>query len=612
VGQTSIGQLIRSQAAVARAGMFGILLAVTSVPAYAQVRQDTLRADTLRADSLVTEQDTVLPPPVMVSWPGAGTEAGGLVDGRWVWDEDALLREGAISLLDLLNRVPGIVTFRTGVYLQQESAAAFAGGADRLVVTWDGYALDPLTAGTLDLSTIQLAHLERVEVDRRPDALVIRLYSDKPTDARAHSRIEAGVGEPDANLFRGLLLTPNFLFGPFGFAVERLEVRGTGRPQPADVFASWLRWGFLSERRGVEVTLRTSNLGRNPESPVPADQSRQDLLVRGRTRFGIGGVAEAYFGRSRLDYEGMDPEIDDSLQTRLDLSARQAGVRLAWEQDRWTVDGAMRWRDESRLPQLDLELAGRARPVDWLNVDAGVANQKWDSGFGATSYWASASVAPLPWLRAFGGFADGRRGSPSEIDSITTPHKSDRRVLRGGGEIRFGRLRAAAAGVRVSIDSIPLLGMPGDSLVAGATAGIPTLDGWEASATVPLLGDWLSLDASWSGWITEPRPVYVPATMGRTGLRIHTIPLESGNFELFARLAAVHRSGITGPPPAAGEPAPTTPARTVYDGYLQIRIIDVRIWIRFDDLAGNDVEDLPGLPIRGPRIFYGVKWSFWN
>jgi hypothetical protein len=100
--------------------------------------------------------------------------------------------------------------------------------------------------------------------------------------------------------------------------------------------------------------------------------------------------------------------------------------------------------------------------------------------------------------------------------------------------------------------------------------------------------------------------------MGRTGLRIHTIPLESGNFELFARLEAVHRSEINGPPPAAGEPAPATPSRTLFDGYLQIRIIDVRIWIRLDDLAGNEVEDLPGLPIRGPRIFYGVKWSFWN
>jgi hypothetical protein len=326
----------------------------------------------------------------------------------------------------------------------------------------------------------------------------------------------------------------------------------------------------------------------------------------------MGGVAEAYFGRSRLEYEGMDAAIDDSLQTRLDVSARQAGVRLAWDADRWTVESAFRWRDEPRLPERDLELSGRSRPLDWLSFDAGLVSQTWDSGFGATSYWTSASVSPLPWLRAFGSVADGRRGSPGGVDSITTPHKSDRRVLRGGGEISFGRLRAAAAGIRTNIDSIPLLPLPGDSLPAGATGGIQTLDGWEASATVPLIGDWLSLDAAWSGWITEPRPVYVPDVMGRTSLRVHTIPLESGNFELFARLEAVHRGEVTGPAPAPDEPAPTVPARTLLDGYLQIRIIDVRIWIRFDDLVGNEVEDLPGLPVRGPRIFYGVKWNFWN
>jgi hypothetical protein len=607
VGQKQIGGLIR---AGARAGAVLAVLALTSVPAAAGV-QDTMRVDTVRADSLVAEQDSLLPPPVLVAWPRTETEPGGLVDGRWVWDEEALLNEGTVSLLDLLSRVPGLVTLRSGVFLQPESVSTFGGGADRVVVIWDGYVLDPLESRSLDLSTIQLAHIERVEVDRRPDVLVIRLYSTAPTDARAYSRIEAGVGEPDANLFRGLLLVPHVAFGPFGFGAERVELRGSGRPQPADVFAGWVRWGLLSERRGIEFTLRNTSLSREPESPVPADISRRDLVVRGRTKIGSVGVGEAYFGQSTADYAETNPLIDDSLQISRTVSAQQAGARVALETERAFAEGAVRWRNEERLPRLDIELAGRIRPVDGLQIEAGIANQKWDSGFGATSYHASASFRPLPWIRAFGAVADGRRGSPSEIDSITTPHKSNRRVLRGGLEASLGRFTGAFAGVRVTADSVPLAGFPGDSLSTGAV-GAGTLNGWEASASVRLIGNWLSMDGAWSAWITDVQRAYTPQSIGRATLRVHTSPLESGNFELLARVDAMYRGPVSGAPGEPGEVPPQASARTVVNAYLQMRIIDVRIWVRFDDMAGNDVEDVPGLFIQGPRIYYGVKWSFWN
>ena len=53
------------------------------------------------------------------------------------------------------------------------------------------------------------------------------------------------------------------------------------------------------------------------------------------------------------------------------------------------------------------------------------------------------------------------------------------------------------------------------------------------------------------------------------------------------------------------------PAYTTADGYLQIRVIDVRAFIRWEDILGN-IEDLPGRIQRGPRLFYGVKWNLWN
>ncbi|MBR9990582.1 MAG: hypothetical protein KFH98_12550, partial [Gemmatimonadetes bacterium] len=54
------------------------------------------------------------------------------------------------------------------------------------------------------------------------------------------------------------------------------------------------------------------------------------------------------------------------------------------------------------------------------------------------------------------------------------------------------------------------------------------------------------------------------------------------------------------------------PAFTTADAYLQIRVIDVRAFIRWEDILGNDIVELPGRVQRGPRIFYGVKWDLWN
>jgi hypothetical protein len=36
------------------------------------------------------------------------------------------------------------------------------------------------------------------------------------------------------------------------------------------------------------------------------------------------------------------------------------------------------------------------------------------------------------------------------------------------------------------------------------------------------------------------------------------------------------------------------------------------MFIRFDDMTGQNEEDIRDQPVRGPRILYGVKWRFFN
>src|SRR5690606_30192480 len=155
--------------------------------------------------------------------------------------------EGALTLLDLLERVPGVAGFRSGVFLQPAAAAVAGGTAGRLRVEIDGVVLDPLLAPSSDLTAIALAEVDSVVIERRLDALVVRLHTIEPHDPLPVSRVEAGTGEPNANLFRGLFMAPRFLFGPIAAAVERFDSDGAGRREPTDIFSGWLKWGWLSD-----------------------------------------------------------------------------------------------------------------------------------------------------------------------------------------------------------------------------------------------------------------------------------------------------------------------------------------------------------------------------
>lgn len=93
------------------------------------------------------------------------------------------------------------------------------------------------------------------------------------------------------------------------------------------------------------------------------------------------------------------------------------------------------------------------------------------------------------------------------------------------------------------------------------------------------------------------------------------LPHPTGNLEIFGRAEAHMRGSVLAFDPTALDGAGAyarVPAYTTADAYLQIRVIDVRAFIRWEDILGNDLEELPGRIVRGPRIFYGVKWDLWN
>jgi hypothetical protein len=321
-------------------------------------------------------------------------------------------------------------------------------------------------------------------------------------------------------------------------------------------------------------------------------------------------VGEAWAAWSAEATTPLDPALPDSLVSTLERSSRQVGLRAAIERDRFGADAALRLRSEDALARWQTDLGARFSPIGRLQLSARLSAADWRPGRRTLEQGFAAAVRAATGIRFVGEFSTGETGAPVRGDSLrTTPAFSDRTAWRAGLEIsRFG-IDAGAAALHVETDSVAAFGLPGDSaavLPGGA------VDGWEASARVPLLRDWLAASISYSTWLSGARWAWLPASSLRAALDLHAIPLPSGNLEITGRFEILQRGALFAPNPLPGELPLVLPARTQANAYLQIRIIEVRLFIRFDDIQAGDVADLPDLAIRGPRLVYGVKWDFWN
>ncbi len=589
------------------------------------MRRDTMRRDTLPPDALrpVVLRDSL--PDQFPIFAESGTVGfGGAV---WVWNEEALLREGALTIGDLLRRIPSVQSLRAGGYGQPEAATAFGLTRGRVQVEIDGYVLDPLMASVYDLSQVELINLTGLRVERRLDLLRIKLTTAQPVLDRPYTRVEAATGQPDVNAFRALFLVPNVIVGPLGLSLDRLATEGIGGREPADLLTGWAKWSWTNGRRGLQLEFRRQGLEREPSSPWTSKSTRDDLILRARTSLMAGLTAELFGGRSSLtkDPDSSNAGVPDSLQIPpLERSHWQAGARAAFNRGFANAAATLRVRDADALPKQELDLTGG---VDFAIVHVGgdFTHQSWKTGEAASSWDVRAQAGPVAGFGAFVEVADGDRGAPIYADSGGLSVRDDhaitsRAAFRAGAMVERWGIQAGGAYVTLDPGATAPFGLPFDS--AAAASLVVKATGMEAWGRIGLFRNRFALDAAYNVWGTANGWTYLPTRNWRIAGELHMVPLPSGNLEIFARLESVRRGPMlvygdaTAPEPLPGDSADlrfvSLPANHVLNGYLQIRIMDVRGFIQWEDMLGKGRLDLPDRLIPGPRVFYGVKWQLFN
>ncbi|HYR08102.1 MAG TPA: hypothetical protein VEQ60_10045, partial [Longimicrobium sp.] len=113
------------------------------------VRGDTI-PDEAKPDSVPA--DSTLPAPNFPVYPKP--RQSGFGAASWVFGPAEMSRFHGLTLLDLLERIPGLVITREGGVGRAAGIAAFSTGGGRFRVFLDGWELRPLNASVLDLQQV--------------------------------------------------------------------------------------------------------------------------------------------------------------------------------------------------------------------------------------------------------------------------------------------------------------------------------------------------------------------------------------------------------------------------------------------------------------------------
>ncbi len=555
-------------------------------------------ADTIRTrPDTVIRRDTVKAPLARAELPMTMDAAG-----RYHWTREELFTGGGLTLLELLERIPGATAFRSG-WLAAPAQVTWLGGGGRVRVFYDGIELEPFDDRTgllLDLAEVQLWTLEEVLVERGVDELRVHLRSWRVERTSTASRTDVFTGDEDTNLYRGML---GRRFG-HGEAIQGgFQQYGTsGIPSGGgDELALIARLGWAGRTVSVDGfgirARRQRNVQRRGDAyEIPRVNSiRRDAY--GRIGVGdpdSGGWAQLLLASQAFTRERIDPArlpIDSVEDKR---SRNQVVGALGWS------SSALRASLTSRTYAGDDGFQSIAGRLALNHRIAGVAAlAEWRGGDSTSLGELSARFSPLSFL-SFAAVASLRR-PPSGVDAED--------VMSARGEVAL-RIRSLwLTGGALTVDSIH---------VTPPIIFDSTLVSNDEGPTRALFGGvqgrvWRAIHADVFAFRWERQGFYRPQMQVRSEVYVRTRWLKkfpSGQFGALISARHDYRDGVSFPRSIGPLVALSSHELS---SLVEIRIVDAVIFWRQRYTIGQRATELvPGYSLPRQTTLYGVRWDFWN
>jgi hypothetical protein len=597
----------------------GALLYAAAFPAVAQVPPPPVsavpipvkpRTDTgpdsvhVKADS-IKKVDSIKPPIGRFADP-ALYEIG----PQYEWNRAQLFATGALTVIDLLDRIPGVTTFRSG-WLATPQTATYSADFQRVRVFYDGIEIDDLdsrTGGVLDLSTVQLWSLEHLSIERSASELRIYMRTWRVDNTDPYTRVDIATGNEDTNLYRGFYGRRFDNGGVLQFAGQQYGVASPRFSGSGDALSlmtrvgiakkGWSLDGFVLRHRATRDIERAA-VGRPPV--LSLDATNTDAYIRaGVGRVGSGPWAQvtiasiAFKGTTGPDRNVSATAFVDTLERR--VSETQYNVSAGY------TAGPARLEVEDRLRALSGKTYNGASGRLDIVTPVGVVNGfvEHDGFRKTTNADAGIRAQPLPFIALSGSIA---RSAPivsgPSIQSSTTSARGEVGLKLFGPWI--------AAGLITANRTPGLAPIVYDTLLLPTEAG--RISGRTASIRGPIRGGF-GIDA----WVTkwDPNGPYRPQYQSRSELNYSNnfaTRFPRGDFDL--RVAGIFEfRGHTNFPLSAGD-VETSVAKTL-SGLLEIRIMRAVLSYQQRNILGYPYQVVPGFDMPRVLAIYGVRWDFWN
>ena len=531
---------------------------------------------------------------------------------QYEWNRTDLFATGALSVADLLDRIPGITTFRSG-WLATPQTAHYGGDFRRVRFFYDGVEIDNLddrTGGMLDLSSVQLWSLEHLSIERTGGELRVYMRTWRVNNTDPYTRADLATGNEATNLYRGFYGKRFNNGGVLQFGAQQYGVTSPRFAGSGDALSLLGRVGVAKKDWSFDAFVIRHSPARDIERALVASGRAPVLGLNAvytdaYLRAAFGGVnsgpwlsltaASLGFKGNTLPDRGVGAvPLSDTLQRRVSESQYNVGAGMTL--------GPLRVEVGDRLRALEGASYNSANArADIVSPFATLNSFVEHDGFRKTT---NADVGlraqPLPFLAVSGSVT---RSTPfgsasSSVASVTS--------TRGEAAIKlFGPW--ASFGLLSSDRTAGLAPVVYDTLLLPTAAGRITAQ--TASLRGPIAGGF-GVDAWVTRW-NQSEP-YVPKYQSRSEINYRNEfkkRFPSGDFEIRAAGIFEYRSHVDFPV-SSGE-ARTEVAKTL-SGIIEIRIM--RAWISYQqrNLLSYQYEVVPGFEMPRVLAIYGVRWDFWN
>jgi len=569
------------------------------------VPQDTAppAVDTIRTQpDTVVRRDTVQPPLTHAKMPITLDASG-----RYHWNREELFAGGGLTLLELLERIPGVTGFRSG-WVASPAHTTWLGGGGRVRVFYDGIELEPFdvrSGGLLDLSEIQLWTLEEVLVERGGDELRVYLRSWRVERTTTASRTDVFTGDEDTNYYRGYI---GRRFSHGEAAQAGFQQYGTSGPSSGggDELALIARLGWAGRVASIDAFGIRGRRQRNTQTSddgytIPRVNSiRRDTYVRvGLGDADRGAWAQVVLGGQSFTRERIDPAESSGDTNDIDT--------IEEKRSRNQLVGAVGWSGDLLRASITSRSYARADGFQSLTGRLSLAHRF--AGVSALGEWrgddssslgeVSVRLSPFSFL-SFSGVASLRR-HPADLQA------NDLVTARGEVALRIRSLWFSGGVVR--LDSIHVT-----PLVVFDSSYVPHDEGPTMALYAGVRGRvWRAIHADVFAFRWERQGFYRPQLQLRSEIYVRTRWLKkfpSGQFGALISVRHDYRDGIAFPTDEGPEVA-----RSAHElsSLFEIRLVDaVLFWRQQYTLGQLPNEFIPGFAVPRQLTLYGVRWDFWN